>query len=165
MKNPLPNFTWPKPEDDSEQKICADVVRHSCHIVTIPEDSEGPKYSFSIGLYLNFQHPEIVIFGLSQQVAATTINEICAKVESGARFQAEQETDEFFTQAKVSFVAVDPKNYREFLGCARWFYRSLDNNFPVLQAVWTDKLGKFPWETGHVQQAAKLQPLLNHAYC
>ena len=164
MKAALANFTWPKPADTSEQKICADVINHRCHIITIPKDSEGPTYSFSIGLYLNFQHPEVVIFGLSQHVAGVTINDICSRVEKGGNFQAEQESDEFFTEGKVKFVVVDPKNYRDFLGSAQWFYRCLNGNFPVLQAVWTDKLGKFPWEEGHDQMAAKFQPLLNNAH-
>lgn len=159
----LANFTWRKPEDASEQKICADVAQHGCHIVTIPEDLEGPTYSFSIGLYLNFQHPEIVIFGLNQEVAATTINDIFVKVENGRQFQVGESSDEFFNKAKLAFVEFPPSAYHEFLGCARWFYRSLDYKFPVLQGVWTDKLGKFPWENGHDQKAAKLQPILKHA--
>jgi len=164
MKAAPANFTWPKPDDVSERKICADVINHHCHIVTIPEDSEGPTYSFSIGLYLNFRHPEIIIFGLSQRVAGTAINDICSRVEKGSRFQAGQETDELFIGCKVRFVSVDPKNYREYLGCARWFYRSLNDNFPVLQAVWTDKLGKFPWESNSSPQTAKFQPVLNSAH-
>ena len=159
----LANFTWRKPEDATEQKICADVAQHGCHIVTILEDSEGPTYSFSIGLYLNFQHPEIVIFGLSQQTAATAINDIYTKVENGRQFQVGESSDEFFTKTKLTFIEFPPSAYHEFLGCARWFYRSLDYKFPVLQAVWTDKLGKFPWEDGHDKQSAKLQPILKHA--
>jgi hypothetical protein len=64
----------------------------------------------------------------------------------------------------MTFVTVDPKTYWEFLGSVQWFYRCLDGKFPVLQAVWTDKLGKFPWEEGHDQHAAKIQPLLTHAH-
>ena len=89
----LENFKWPKPEDVSEQKICADVVKYHCHIITIPEDSEGPTYSFSIGLFLNFHHPEIVIFGLSQKTASVVINEIRTKVENGEKFQAGETTE------------------------------------------------------------------------
>ena len=160
----LENFKWPKPEDASELKICADVVEHLCHIITIPEDSEGPTYSFSIGLFLNFQHPEIIIFGLSQKTAGIVINEICVKVQKGRSFQAGETTDEFFTGAKATFVAVAPTAYRNFLGSAQWFYRCLNNKFPVLQVVWTDKYGKFPWEDGHEFQAAKLQPILSPIY-
>ncbi len=160
----LENFKWPKPEDAAEQKICADVVTYHCHIITIPEDSRGPTYSFSIGLFWNFQHPEIIIFGLSQKTAGVVINEIRAKVESGGNFQAGETTGEFFTEGKAVFISVDAKAYRDFLGSAQWFYRCLDDKFPVLQLVWADKLGKFPWEEGHDLQAARLQPILSSNY-
>ena len=157
----LNDFKWPRPGDASDQKFCADVVEYGCHIVTIPQDAEGPGYSFSIGLFLNFRHPDMVVFGLSHEIACILINDIREKIEQGGKFQAGEETSQFFTQAKVSFVPVNSNFYRDYFGCSLWFYRCLNDKFPMLQAVWADRQGKFPWETGHDPQAAKLQPILS----
>jgi hypothetical protein len=39
-----------------------------------------------------------------------------------------------------------------------WFYEGLD--FPVLQSVWPDKEGNFPWEPEFSSELNALQPLL-----
>jgi len=46
--------------------------------------------------------------------------------------------------AQVILVAVGEQHNRESLGYPRWFYPG--SALPVLQCVWPDKAGRFPWE-------------------
>lgn len=55
------NFQWPKPEQEADEKLISNVREHGCHILNVYAQ---PPFSFSIGLALNYGHPEIVIFGL-----------------------------------------------------------------------------------------------------
>ncbi|HEX3890673.1 MAG TPA: DUF4262 domain-containing protein, partial [Verrucomicrobiae bacterium] len=112
----LANFKWPEPKKQIDDKIIRDVIEYKCHIIGIPEDNEGPKYSFSIGLYLHFNHPEIVIFGLDHKIAADSINGICAMVEKGHRFKPKEITNEIFGNVSATFIDVHPKFYKEFFG-------------------------------------------------
>jgi hypothetical protein len=66
----LNKFEWPKPEHEADETIIRNVRKHGCHIVGIIGDEQGPPYAFSIGLFLNYGHPEIVIFGLDRSDSA-----------------------------------------------------------------------------------------------
>jgi len=68
--------------------------------------------------------------------------------------------DEVFENLSVMLVDVHPKFYREFLGTALWFYRSIGRDFPVLQIVWPDKRGRFPWDADFDERTRDRQPVL-----
>ena len=156
----LENFKWPEPKEQVDHRLIRDVIEYKCHIIGIPEDDEGPSYSFSIGLYLHFNHPEIVIFGLNHEVAGTVINEICRVVEKGRRFQNQEITNELFVNSSATTIDVHPKFYKDFFGTALWFYRSIGDKFPFMQVVWPDKQGCFPWNSDSDKKSRDLQPIL-----
>ena len=158
----LQHFKWPKPEDKSDEKLIKDVIDHRCHIVAIPAGTQGPEYSFSIGLFAQFEHPELVIFGIDRSIAGTAINDVCGLIEQGRRFNHGDSSDEIFAGVHVVFLSVDPSFYPYYLGTALWFYKYLPNPFPVLQMVWADKQQKFPWESGYDIRCQSLQPLLQN---
>jgi hypothetical protein len=156
----LQNFEWPKPEDENDNKVIRDVIEHNCHVVGIPAGEHGPRYSFSIGLFLRFEHPEFVILGIDHNAAATAINDLCALIAAGRRFKIGDFSEELFTGYRVAFVEVHHSFYAYYLGTAIWFYRCLAYRFPVLQVVWPDKQHKFPWEPGYEARYRPLQPIL-----
>ncbi|MFL5577733.1 MAG: DUF4262 domain-containing protein [Gemmatimonadaceae bacterium] len=47
---------------------------------------------------------------------------------------------------------------RSFVGFARWFYGGDD--FPVLQVVYPDRTGRYPWEDGVAEGFRAVQPVL-----
>jgi hypothetical protein len=150
----------PQPKDDSDRKLLADVERVGWHIVGIFRREEAPEYAFSVGLYHTFDHPEIIIFGLPHQTAGRLINVIGRQVQSGKRFQANEVSNDVAEGLPVVFKMVPKDSYREYLGYALWFYRSLD--FPVLQCVWPDKAGLFAWQDGYDHRYDQFQPILAH---
>ncbi|EEF58553.1 DUF4262 domain-containing protein [Pedosphaera parvula] len=156
----LPNFKWPKPEDARDDKLIRDIINHKCQIISIPEDKHGPAYSFSVGLYLHFMHPEIVIFSLQPKTAAITINNICRLIQQGRRFQHGDTVHDLFDTVDVAMIDVDRRCYGYFLGTALWFYRSINEEFPTLQLVWPDKHGNLPWDETVNPQVKQMQPLL-----
>src|ERR1051326_978968 len=156
-----PYFKWPEPQDDSDRKLLDDVIEHKCHIIGIPEGPHGPSYSFSVGLFLHFEHPEIIIFGLPYTVAATAINDIRTFIEQGRFFKAGDISEQIFAGYPGAFIDVSRAFYPYYLGTAIWFYRSINNGFPVMQIVWPDKNGKFTWQEGYDVHYNARQPLLN----
>jgi len=86
----IPGFTWRVPEDECDSKMLDDVRKFGWHVVGILGDDEGPPYSFSVGLYLTFGHPEIVVMGMDHEAAQQTINRIGALIQSGNLFVPER---------------------------------------------------------------------------
>ena len=76
----------PRCEGLDDEKLVADVKEYGWHVVKIVEKDETPGWAFSVGLYKNFNHPEIVVFGLNDEVAHFLINAIGGEVRAGKRF-------------------------------------------------------------------------------
>ncbi len=156
----LPGFRWRDPEDDHDRKLLDDVRKYGCHIVGVFPDDHGPGFCFSIGLYLNCLHPEIIVTGLRDHQAAAIINDIASRARKDHLFRDGDTSLELAVDLPVTFREVDLDFYPDYLGYAMWFYSSLPRPFPCLQLVWPDPQGRFPWEPGFEERFRALQPLL-----
>src|SRR5437867_1361250 len=104
----------------SEQRVISDVQAFGWHVILVSHDEAGPAFAFTIGLYRNYQHPEIIMFGLSHKVMHSVLNLIGEAVKSGQRFAAGDRSDAFLEQHLCAFVSFPRSAYHDFLGYARW---------------------------------------------
>lgn len=140
-------------------KIKNDVREHGMHIIGVMGDASGPPFSYSIGLYANYKHPEIIICGMDQQTAHTVINCCIGDlIKEGKVFSDGQTSSELLQGYDCAFREVSVVHYQEYLGQAQWFYQG--NAFPCLQCFWPDEQGKFPWDEDADSDCKELQPLL-----
>ena len=152
------NFQWPIPQDPAEERIINDVREFGCHIVWIGDGT--PQFAFSIGLFLNYDQPEVLIFGLDSEKTCIIINDIRNLAVAGERFTAGTRTDKLLVAHNAYFLAVPFAAYQEYLGHAIWFYQSLVTPFPCVQLIWPDRMGRFPWDFDYDKRFASVQPVL-----
>jgi hypothetical protein len=157
----LDKFEWPNPEHEADDRIIRNVRTHGCHIAGIIGDEKGPPYAFSIGLFLNYGHPEIVIFGLTRSDSADFINDIRDRAAKGRLYAAGDVSDDLVPGYRCCFVDVPLERYGAYLGTAIWFYAKSPRPFPCLQLVWPDTEGRFPWQTACDADVKRDQPLLS----
>ena len=152
-------FKWPEPEHEADKIILRNVRNHGCHITGIFDAQ--PPFAFSIGLYLNYGHPELIIFGQSAQSAQAIINLIRDRAAAGQTFVDGDISDELLENGyKLGFWQVPFAAYPEYLGTAIWFYGRSRLAFPCLQLIWQDADRRFPWEKGCASDVKRDQPLL-----
>ncbi|MBK8039166.1 MAG: DUF4262 domain-containing protein [Verrucomicrobiaceae bacterium] len=118
---------------------------------------------------LNLGRPEFFIKGSLEESAADMMNALFRYVENGNTINDGDTVRHDLGYGEVRFVAksVAQDRYFDHLGWGCWFYRSLiykesplfEHKFPVLQLLWPDKHGKYPFEEGCDPQASKLQAL------
>ncbi len=157
----LDGFTWPHPDDSSDEKLISDVKTYGWHAVGVAEGDEQPPFVYSVGLYLSFGHPEIIVIGLPQNVGHTMIANAVNQLKTGEPIEWDRRNPNILEGYDVVFKVVDISNYREHLGYALWFYGSLPPDiFPILQLVWPDKNGLFPWDVGFESSLVSIQPQL-----
>lgn len=144
--------------EPADLKLLDDVEQFGVHIVHVPEDGDGPGFSFTVGLWHSFEQPEVVVFGLGEDIAHELLNAIADEAADGTRFLAGSRHDDVLVGYPVRFVAVPEGRYDEFLGAAVWAYEHAD--FPAVQLVWPDKQGRWPWEPGVREGFAAAQPVL-----
>jgi hypothetical protein len=144
----LPGFTFREPDEAADEKLLRDVREHGWHVVGIPDDEEGPSFSFTIGIYLRALQPEILIMGVPIDPSHRILNAIAEYLMAGGTISPETKYPEFVDGHEVLFRSIHHTQFHEYLGCANWFYRRSVGQFPALQCIWPDPQGRFPHEDG-----------------
>ena len=128
-------------------------------VLAIPEDEEGPPFAYSIGMYRTLGHADVILIGQKIEAMHAIINHIGEQVRGGQRFEDGGVYPDILEGFDVCFRQVPPARYPEYLGYGRWFYKGDD--FPVLQCVWPDRQGRFPWDPGAPEGFRARQPVLS----
>jgi hypothetical protein len=142
----------------ADVKVLDDVEQFGVHIVHVPEDDEGPGFSFTVGLWETFQQPEVLVFGLPTEIAHGLLDGLTDEVDGDRRFAAGEKHDGLLVGYPVRFLELPKARFAEFLGVAMWAYEGDD--FPAVQLVWPDKQGRWPWDAGVREGFAEAQPIV-----
>jgi hypothetical protein len=143
---------------ESDQKPLSDIERVGWHIIHISEDEDGPGWSFTVGLYHTFKHPEIVITGFNHDLCEVLLNNFGHDIKSGKTFVHGEDYSDVLDDVKCRMLTVKKEHYDAHFGYANWFYKS--NDFPVLQCVCPTVQGVFPWDEDAPEGFVAFQPLL-----
>lgn len=144
----------------TEKAIVDNIEKFECHLALIEDDNYLPGFAYSIGLFKNYNHPEIICFGLKANVVGSILNRAKDLIKKGRRFTTDKLYSDFLEAYDVQFVEVNKEFYANYLGYAVWYYdKSFD--FPVLQLVWPDKQNNFPWDEHFNKDYIRRQPLLD----
>lgn len=141
-----------------DRRVIHDVNTRGWHVVQIP--ARGPRHgwAFSVGFFHTFGHPEIVVFGLPDDVSTTLIDATGARVRGGARFPDGSEDEALMRPYRCAFRAVHAGWHQPVLGAARWFYQERD--FSAIQLFWPDRAHRLPWDQAFDPELRDIQPLL-----
>lgn len=150
------NRALPDPRDDDDRQVLRDVAESGCHVVGVLGDETGPAFAYSIGLFHNYDHPEILLFGLAHDLMHRLINNMRDEIQGGARFVPGSSYPEILARFDCHFLPVHRSHFRELLGYARWFYGG--DEFQAIQCVWPDMQGHFPWQPECNPKLKHLQP-------
>jgi hypothetical protein len=156
----LEGFEWQEPDGEEDLASFRHIVKDGCTLISVYPDEagSGPPFDFiySVGFYLNLQHPEIFMKGVLSGKAGEMINSIFRHVEAGNTIKDGDTVRYDLGDGDKKFVArafpID--RYFDYLGWGCWFYRSLlwkkppvaEHKFPVLQLFWADSSGRYPWD-------------------
>lgn len=142
----------------AELKVLSDIDETGVHVVHVEGEDGKPGFSYTVGLWYSFEQPEVIVFGLPEQVAAELFDAIADEASEDKKFRDGERHEGLLVSYPVRFVAVPKVDHTLFLGQAQWAYEGDD--FPCVQLVWPDKQGRWPWEPGVRQGFAESQPVL-----
>ncbi|MBS1527638.1 MAG: DUF4262 domain-containing protein [Bacteroidetes bacterium] len=145
-------------KDEYHRKISENIEKYGLAIQPVFGDEENPQFSYSIGLYRTYRHPEIIMLGLNQELMSNIIDNIAEDIKNGKTYDAYSWSTGLLKDFECYFIEVDKANYGKYvLGDIRLYG---GNNFPLLQCVWPTTEGIYPWEDAWPDDMKKLQPLL-----
>ena len=139
--------------DQMEDVVRDNVTEHACHVMKVPADDEGPGFVYSIGLTKTYGEPELICFGLRDEVMHWMINEVRDRMANGKTFSEKQRVSGLIEGYDCELRKVQKSRYREYFGYALWFYGG--SEFDALQIVWPDKAHRFPWDEGYAVPIAQ----------
>jgi hypothetical protein len=147
-------------DKQAKEQIIKDVKEYGCHLALLETDGYSPAFVYSIGLFENYKHPEIVIFGLPINTMGSIINGIKDQIQNGTTFKTDINYSDVLNGFDVQFIEVDKENYPDYFGYGGWYYNK-NFDFPVLQLIWPDKEAKLPWDNNFNSDWKFKQPLLD----
>jgi hypothetical protein len=135
------------------------IQKFGLQVIIVKSTSCFPSFAYSIGLTESYNHPEIICFGLPDDLGHAIINDIAQLVKKGNTLEVGKVYTEIFNESRATFLKVDKGNVEDYFGAALNFYG--DKNFDALQLIWTDRNDRFPWEEHFEEAFLFKQPLLD----
>ncbi len=115
--------------DLGEQKVLSDIAEYDWHCMHVIEDDGQPPWSFTIGLYDTWQHPELIVVGRSRATAHEMLSAIAGEIEDGRPPDLTSADPYLVMGMPCRFIQVLPRYYSDYVGFARWYYR--ERHFPL----------------------------------
>jgi hypothetical protein len=142
-----------------DDKLLDDIKKFGWTVILIETSDYLPGFGYTVGLWKNYNHPELISFGLSTETLHAILNIGGEIVKSGTQLLKHKTYDDFFENGPAQFLNVDHANTPDYFGYAIWFNDSSD--FPAMQLIWTDRNKRFPWEADFEEEFIFKQPLLD----
>jgi hypothetical protein len=141
--------------NEKDAKLLETLQQWGWFVTKVGAADPEPAFAYSMGLYENFKHPEIIIFGLELGMMHELINGAGKRIRQGRGYKERHRYNDLLKGYQCEFRKVNPIRYDGLLNYAIWYYNG--SRFPVLQLVWPDQTGLFPWEDGFDEHFRKKQ--------
>ncbi|UOQ52138.1 DUF4262 domain-containing protein [Hymenobacter cellulosivorans] len=128
-------------KNTTRAELAANIKKHRWLVFSVVGDTQ-PLYSYTVGLFETFGHPEVVLSGLDIDLAQDLLNDIGNTVAQGLVREPDGLYDDVLDNYPCLFKAVPVTAYEQYFGRALVFYG--DSTFPVLQCLWPDAQSRFP---------------------
>ncbi|WP_308492614.1 DUF4262 domain-containing protein [Microbacterium terrisoli] len=153
--------TVPTPQErawlDQDDSHVADTIRRhgvclqlvgmgACSVPGCPCTVESKRpFAYTIGLF-GIAHPELVIVGLGMPAVSSVLNSTARLVLDGTRLTPGEELELPSWDRRI-FIEEVPNPGDIAFGANRHYQRPAEASVPLLQLTYTDKRGRFPWES------------------
>jgi hypothetical protein len=124
-------------------------------------DQDSVPFAYTVGLF-GMNHPELLIFGVSQETAGGVLNELGDRIRAGEDLLPgqlvtfERWLGHFRTLAAQDRPRGCAESWRDRVVGKSVLSRPAEVSVPVLQLTYDDKVGRFPWVPGYA--APDMQP-------
>ncbi len=141
------------------------IEEHGVSIISVAsrvdDEAPGPPWTYSIGFWQQYSHPEVLIVGLDQSLSGSLINWMNRAIrDEGRRFEKGAAVDDVLDGDYVChFQPIASEEFGDWFAADRWFYGGNDQ-FEAVQMIWPDLQRRYPWESAAPPRFRALQPFL-----
>lgn len=124
--------------------------------ICVGQEGRTPPFAYTIGLTETYGCPELLIFGVGQQVADAVFHGLVDKIKSGVRF-ADGDLVTQVLNVACAIKAVPGEAARPFALNVMSRYQGGAHTPAFQQVVYPDQAGLFPWEVGYAGNMRQIQ--------
>jgi hypothetical protein len=140
------------PRTEYEADIVRFIESDGCFVVSVFDEEESSSpFSYSIGFTKTLSQPEVVLYGLDRGNAHPLVNDAYSLCKNGLRLGDWVVIDDLFRDYRCIARAVDESwIIQSQFASALWYHQTQMGSGlqDVVQLVWPDADGAFPWEDG-----------------
>jgi hypothetical protein len=146
----------------SERHVLEDIEKFGWHIWQVSPGATDDGFSYSVGMNKTLGFPDVIVFGQKTKWQGDMINLIGREVREGRRFAFDEPVGGLIPDYKC--ILKPASSLQTFMYYATWVswyqehHLKSDEPTQVVQLVWPDKEGRFPWDEGW--DGGYLQPVL-----
>ncbi len=119
--------------------------------------AELPSFAYSAGMEESWSHPELIVVGLDYDLSTLLITETANLIKGGASFT--DKTGHYrIGNINVIFLEVTTNSAKQHMPETTCYYG--ENKFRVLQMLWSDEQGLFPFDPQCSDEVKRTQPIL-----
>lgn len=136
--------------DTVDQQMLKGIEEQGFGVFSVGGDPEYPSFAYTIGLSDRCL-PQLLAIGISLRAAGAIVHHLATDWVSGklTNDSIDKRLEDYANLPVVLKPINDPAVWGEYMVQMDRF-RSTDNEVRVLQVVFPDMNGKFPWESGYV---------------
>lgn len=143
---------------DLDKIVIANINEFGWHCVNVIEDDNHPCWSYTIGLFETWQHPELIVIGRSRATSQAMLKTLADDIELNSAPNFTDPEGHLLLGLKCRFLEVNARYYSDYVGFALWHYRK--RRFPLYQIIWPNNDGICPWDESASDAFKEWQPVL-----
>jgi hypothetical protein len=153
-----PQVAGALPRIQPRQRLADHIAEYGWHCVNVPAQSDAAQYSYTVGLYKSYKHPELIVFGLPALAGYLVMQKLVGAILQGKLLNLSAPTDLLFEGPPCEIVRVPVLKYDRYVSICREYYNGY--GFPMYQIVWPTLRGHFPWDAVAPESLRINQPVL-----
>lgn len=127
--------------------------------ICIGADETVPPYAYTVGITETYGCPELLIFGVGEQIANVVFHAVVDKIKNGSRFVDGALLIDVLN-LPCAIRAISDEVARPFALNVFARYESTPGKPSFQQVVYPDRASVFPWEQGYDEGMRPVQPEL-----
>ncbi len=153
-------------QNDTQRNHLLWIEEHGVSIIGVASSAEdpdpGPSWTYSIGFWQQYRHPEVLIVGLDQTLSGRLINWMNRAIrDEGRRFENGAAVDDVLEGEYVCyFQPISEAAFGDWFAADRWFYDGNDQ-FEAVQMIWPDRQKCYPWQNAAQPGFRALQTIIS----
>lgn len=143
-------------EESFFEKIDSLIRSDGFAFICIGPDVDAPPYAYTVGLTETYGCPELLIFGVGQEIANVVFHAVVDRIKSGTRFSDGDVLVEVLN-LPCSIKVVPGEAALPFALNVATRYENSAQSPTFQQIVYPDRAGAFPWEASYDKGMRRVQ--------